>query len=913
MLVIDLNKYIFPMILLLIGCTYAENLSIIFPLNVTYNNSWMNGTSNFPYNATISGNQSSYVCQYWKDFNDTNGLVLNVMPIYSNSQTNITDSSGLGNHGNYIGETFNNGTYSGTFGNGAITGSPAWIPGKYGYALNFSGGTQTVTVTPSFALNVSGSPGITMMAWAYRSGSQVNNYEYILRKKGSDPAQNTVYGISNGYVSDTLKGFIRTNASVNCQSFDITNSSTTPANNTWFHIALTYNASDGRAKAYVNGVQTYSNGIAAAGSVINNSAGNFVISDKMDGTMYWNGSIDAVRVWNRTLDVNEIIAEMNSPIPASGDELVSSFELDEGTGTTTYENKQHVMGKYGLATNLDGYSSYHAVPYTSALTPTYITWSMWLYVRNWSNVALLRDIRAMSKTELGGWNFGLNIAACGENYVGSQININSSYSQVCSLVNNLTPGWHFFTVSFDGQYIKQYVDANLLNTIDAGAGKIITYTNNNAIIIGAEAGGGAVPAGTNYYKGMIDAVRIWNRSLNATEIAIEMNSSYPANEYGLLGNWEFEETYGNISRDTHNYVTGIEGSALRFDGVNDYVSIPNSSSINPKSISISLWEFMPSTPPASTYPGMVDKSKITSYAILALAQTSNFRFYINTSNVSTIEVGSDVGINAWHHLVFTYDNSTGNMSIYVDGILRNSSIHAYGGSISSDNNPILIGKRSDTPQYFSGSMDDIRIYNRSLNETEINTMYNATVGQYIANNNTIQQKNITPIVNGSYNAYSFCYSNSSYIQNYWRNKTSFTIRTVAPSIANGTISDIAIMSNQTTDVCFNITDEFPLSNVSIYMETPNGNYNFTAHNTNGSNWCITCNGTSLCTTNVTGIYYETSAWVNNTLGYVNSSTFRMAFSVERLIDEDDTFGLMWVVIAFVVGAGFKAVNDKKSE
>ena len=73
----------------------------------------------------------------------------------------------------------------------------------------------------------------------------------------------------------------------------------------------------------------------------------------------------------------------------------------------------------------------------------------------------------------------------------------------------------------------------------------------------------------------------------------------------------------------------------------------------------------------------------------------------------------------WHYVVGVRDGS--NLHMYVDGVLENT------GSISdsdySNNSPITIGAYNSGDYYFSGSIDDVRIYNRALSEGEVKALY----------------------------------------------------------------------------------------------------------------------------------------------------------------------------------------------
>jgi len=78
----------------------------------------------------------------------------------------------------------------------------------------------------------------------------------------------------------------------------------------------------------------------------------------------------------------------------------------------------------------------------------------------------------------------------------------------------------------------------------------------------------------------------------------------------------------------------------------------------------------------------------------------------------------------WVHLVGTYSKTTGVSKIYINGVLSNTTI---AGSISSNYSTgnMYIGKAGNLSgqTYFTGKMDDIRIYKRVLNQNEVKALF----------------------------------------------------------------------------------------------------------------------------------------------------------------------------------------------
>ena len=135
---------------------------------------------------------------------------------------------------------------------------------------------------------------------------------------------------------------------------------------------------------------------------------------------------------------------------------------------------------------------------------------------NWANYGN-DNMRIISCTEGGGWNIeALNgniqfaIYDSGVGYKTKQAN--KSWS-------SLSSGWHMFTLTFDGEYGRGYVDGVLQITTDKFSSGKIGYNSSNTIFVGAEAGSSATTPVGQYFKGKIKGLTIQNRCLSSTNIS----------------------------------------------------------------------------------------------------------------------------------------------------------------------------------------------------------------------------------------------------------------------------------------------------------------------------------------------------------------------------------------------------------
>jgi len=111
--------------------------------------------------------------------------------------------------------------------------------------------------------------------------------------------------------------------------------------------------------------------------------------------------------------------------------------------------------------------------------------------------------------------------------------------------------------------------------------------------------------------------------------------------------------------------------------------------------------------------------------------TARFAIYQSDSTVySSANSSNTVTDNNWHHIAGVFDDNV-STKIYVDGIERGSSTSfagTRGGDLGADVN---IGRRAGLADlYFTGTIGEIRLYNRNLTVLEIQNLYRLTKWRY---------------------------------------------------------------------------------------------------------------------------------------------------------------------------------------
>ena len=227
------------------------------------------------------------------------------------------------------------------------------------------------------------------------------------------------------------------------------------------------------------------------------------------------------------------------------------------------------------------------------------------------------------------------------------------------------------------------------------------------------------------------------------------------NDEGLVAQWVFDEgggghvndSSGNGNNGTLNagggddvntkWVDGVKGFGLDLDGVNDYVNVPRDSSFEPGHISIEVF-INPEVITGKSRQIINHRSGGDSWRGYAMEMGANGDINGAISTGSTLAHKSKVIIpgevvetDKWHYIVLTWDGHA--LKIFLNGKLKDSDDSGIDGNITYPNLPLRFGYRADAqqPEFFSGIIDEISIYNRTLSGKEIEDRHNETMGTIV--------------------------------------------------------------------------------------------------------------------------------------------------------------------------------------
>lgn len=242
-----------------------------------------------------------------------------------------------------------------------------------------------------------------------------------------------------------------------------------------------------------------------------------------------------------------------------------------------------------------------------------------------------------------------------------------------------------------------------------------------------------------------------NRSGEFEESLAQTLSSTLKN--GLVGGWHFDEISGISASDfsgsglngtltrmdpATDWVSGKVNGALDFDGVNDYVNLGTNLSTLRKTSAVTLVAWIRRESVVTGY-----LNGVVSFSVNSSVPTKNSRAAIDLSSSGKVRIlgrSTDseaeqvistalpvIVPNTWHHIAGVIDYAGDSISVYVDGVLKASGPVNFSQSSTPDtlSSYASIGSQDDgSGIYFDGQIDEVYVYRRALDATEITKLFN---------------------------------------------------------------------------------------------------------------------------------------------------------------------------------------------
>lgn len=496
--------------------------------------------------------------------------------------------------------------------------------------------------------------------------------------------------------------------------------------------------------------------------------GNILLSTESPGTLgglavgkddlieYDPGSDTATLFFDGELFANaeDIIAAHVSGSAGGGGGLIAHWKLDETSGTIAVDSEgghdgtltnmdlpnDWVAGKLGGALDFDGSNDYLDIAYASSLSITdEMSFTAWV---NSSSAGSGYQTIVTSDDDGSGSNYWFGTFD-DELVFGFYAPPNGFFQGAYTTGLSLQPGaWYHLGATFDdsSDEVRLYVDGTEFTVEPLAHSPTVVPAN---ITIGRSRYG-------EYWHGLLDDVRIYDRVLTDAEIAelAEIPAKLP------IAHWKLDDGAGSTAIDSvggHDgtlangptWVTAFLRDALMFDNSDDYVDLTSDEPLNDLfdgGATAMAWIY-PNGWGESGYGRVLDKSS-------SAASTGNgWVLRMNKDNGGIINFGQgfsggrgwwrvpdgSIALSTWQHIAVAYDagSASNDPTIYINGtpatVMR---IDAPSGSFLSDAsiNLRLGNFAGGTSQTFDGNIDDVRLYDQMLDAGEIASIAAETGG-----------------------------------------------------------------------------------------------------------------------------------------------------------------------------------------
>lgn len=255
-----------------------------------------------------------------------------------------------------------------------------------------------------------------------------------------------------------------------------------------------------------------------------------------------------------------------------------------------------------------------------------------------------------------------------------------------------------------------------------------------------------------------------NRTAVAQPVSITVTAASANN--GLVAAYNFQEATGTVVVDESgngNHGTlacntavsascaaaarttsGKFGKAISFDGTDDWVTVNHSASLNlTTGMTLEAWVYPKAV--TSMRAVLIKEQSGPSGIYYLLANTWSNQgptAIVDTGYEQAVSAGTMLGLNQWTHLAATYDGQY--ERLYING--TQVAVQTHAGTIISDTGALRIGGSSAWGAYFQGSIDEIRIYNRALSASQIQTDMNQAVVTKLLVGDSSTTKSVTDAI-----------------------------------------------------------------------------------------------------------------------------------------------------------------------
>jgi concanavalin A-like lectin/glucanase superfamily protein/uncharacterized protein DUF2341 len=401
-----------------------------------------------------------------------------------------------------------------------------WVPGKFGYALNFDGSNEYILYddTGSSALDITGS--FTIQSWIYFNELNATYTRLISKGSSSGTNLNYTFQTRSSPSQDEIRCQFRDTVStwhyVDSNSADLTTDS-------WYQISCVHDASADTLTLYFDGI--YNNSIATATGTPGTGDDDLTIGYSPRGGEYLNGLIDDVRIYNYARTQAQIAWDYNRGQP------IGWWKFDKGEGTTAYDSMGNSNGTLGTggsaptwttsgkrngALDFDGTDDYVDFGSTS-----FISDGSPFTISSWFKMTDASGHNALLSTLINGQANGFAVDITDDQSSYLPVNFGSANAGAFTEFKSNTDFSNQFT---DGDFHHLVITYNGSSSTSAASYTLYWDGISQGVTTGGTFSGpdddnhiGHFAGSSFHFDGLIDEVKIFNYALTAQQVKLEYN------------------------------------------------------------------------------------------------------------------------------------------------------------------------------------------------------------------------------------------------------------------------------------------------------------------------------------------------------------------------------------------------------
>lgn len=572
--------------------------------------------------------------------------------------------------------------------------------------------------------------------------------------------------------------------------------------NTWYHVAVTYDAATTTMKLYKNG-----NLVATNTNVPQVLNGNIIrLGSFDDGDNVFNGRMDEVRIWDRALTTCELQYNKDTELAIGQTGLVAYYKCNQGTANQDNGGEIDLIdstsnGYDGAIINfqLNGTTSNFIAPGSPAngVSGTLYNSLSVNTSQSFCNAAQVSDLIATGSGIINWYD----VATGGTPLSSTQ---------------NLATGNYYVSQTTGTCESDRIAVSVLINITSAPTAPANQTFDANATVANL------VATGSN--------LKWFSQASGGIE--------YNITDILTTGTYYISQTDNGCESSRTSVNVIINGGSLHFDDSNDRITLGTAINavIDPlNTFTAEAWVYNTSFDNGlgnnvGAIIGNYNTLSVDMQFMLRRDGTA-YQFWVNdsgTTNFKAVSVSNTALLNQWQHVAGVWNGS--DLKLYVNGILVGTTTGVTGASFKSQlNNPVYLGNNFSSEK-FVGNLDEVRLWTRALTVAEIVNNMNCELGasqtgllayykfnQGFGGGNNIS---LTSLIDSSGNNYNGTLNNFALNNNTsnWSNIAAVTTGNTCSTFLNATSFDetnLNLYPNPTSGVV-NISYNEEISNVSVY-------------------------------------------------------------------------------------------------